>query len=63
MPSLKTLTGAAALLVVSLTPSVTDCLKAHSEDAPPSHRIIIWAWVALAVVVSILFAEAFLGVK
>ena len=63
MPSVKTLTGAAALLVVSLTPSVTDCLKAHSDDAPPAHKWVIWGWVALAIVISTLFAEQFLGVK
>ena len=51
----KALTAAAAVLVIALSPSVAECVQAHQEGNP--HSWILWAWIALAVVIAILFGE------
>ena len=57
----KALLAAAALLVVSLTPSVTDAAEAHEDK--PQHRWLIYLWFALVVVIALAFGEVMMGSK
>ena len=51
----KALLAAAAVLIVALTPSVSDCL-AMAEDRP-HHLWVLWLWIALAAVIALAFGE------
>lgn len=51
----KALTAAAAVLVIALSPSVAECIEAHQEEK--RHSWALWAWIALAVVIAVLFGE------
>lgn len=57
----KALLAAAALLVVSLTPSVTDAAQAHEDR--PQHRWLIYGWFALVLVICLLFGDQLMGSK
>jgi hypothetical protein len=51
----RQLTIAAVVLIIALTPSVTDLAQAHQENHPSLP--LLWGWVALAAVVALLAGE------
>lgn len=55
----KALTAAALVIVLALSPSVGECLKAHQEDHP--NKPLLWGWVGLVVVLALAFGEEFMG--
>lgn len=57
----RALVAAAAVLVIALSPSVAECVKAHKDGE--DHAWVLWAWVALAVIVAVLFGEELVGSK
>lgn len=57
--SSKALTATAAVLVIALSPSVAECVQSHQEQNP--HTWVLWAWIALAVVVAVMFGEQMFG--
>lgn len=52
---------AAILLIIALTPSVTDLVQAHQQGAP--HTKLLWGWVALAFILALAFGEEITGGK
>lgn len=51
----RALIAAAAVLVIALSPSIAECVQSHQDGNP--HTWVLWAWVALAVIVAVLFGE------
>lgn len=52
---------AGVLLIIALTPSVSDIIEAHQEDLP--HKGLLWGWIVAAVLTAFLFGEVALGLK
>lgn len=52
---------AAILLIIAVTPSVTDLVQAHQQSAP--HLPLLWAWVALALIIALAYGEELTGGK
>lgn len=57
--SAKSLLAAAAVMVVALTPSVSDCLQTH--DQAPQHSWKLWLWIGIAAIIAVLFGESMMG--
>lgn len=53
--TLKSLLTAAVVIALALSPSVSECIQAHKEDA--EHRWILWGWIALVSVLALAFGE------
>jgi len=55
----RTLLTAAVILIIALTPSIKDVIDAHQEDHP--QKLLLWGWIALALVVALAFGEVITG--
>lgn len=55
----KSLVAAALVIVLALSPSVSECITAHKEDS--EHRWVMWGWIALVVILALVAGEMMLG--
>jgi hypothetical protein len=56
-----TLLLAGVILIIALTPSVSDMIEAHQTDLP--HKGFLWLWVGGAILVAVLYGEVALGLR
>jgi hypothetical protein len=59
MPTPRSLIISAVVIIIALSPSVSECLSDHQQEAP--HRWLQWGWVALVVIIALLGGEAIMG--
>ncbi len=57
--SIKALTAAALVIVLALSPSISECITAHKEEH--SHRWAMWGWVILVIILALIAGEELLG--
>lgn len=57
----KSLVAAALVIVLALSPSVSECLRAHRDEDDQRHRWLLWSWVTLVVILALVAGEALLG--
>ena len=55
----RSLVISAVVIIIALSPSVSECVRSHQEG--DGHRWLQWGWVALVVVIALLGGEAILG--
>lgn len=56
---MKALLAAAVVIALALSPSISECLKAHQEDHP--NKPLLWGWVAVVVILAVVAGEEILG--
>ena len=56
---MKGLLAAAAIIALALSPSISECIQAHKDDAP--HKLMMFGWVALVVLLAVVAGEEILG--
>ena len=56
---MKALLAAAVVIALALSPSISECIQAHKDDAP--HKLMLWGWVSLVVILAVVAGEEILG--
>lgn len=57
----KSLLAAAAVMIIALTPSVSDCLVTHEQA--PQHTWKLMLWIGVAAIIAVLFGESLMGAR
>lgn len=56
---MKGLIAGAAIIALALSPSISECIQAHKDDQP--HKLLMFGWVALVVILALVAGEEILG--
>lgn len=54
----KALTAAALVILLALSPSISECIKEHEQGG---RKWLMWGWVALVVVMALVAGEELVG--